>query len=126
MIKLKKLLKESPDTIRGEDGGLLGKWQDDDARAFAFDEDGIFHVTQWGETHTDAPAQMGPTDYEGRLWKKHKIVSFWEYPDSPEHFRDIAKLLKRKTGVDILGKQWKIEVTMEEHGEHDFIPTRDY
>jgi len=129
MIKLKKLLIESPDTVHLYDDNNreinLLHYRDEDSIGFLFDKTGNFHVTDYGQSHVDIPIE-GASKYEGRIWETNKIVSFWEYPKNPRQFRGIAKLLKDETDIDILQKDWKIEIKEKKTFAPKFIPTREY
>jgi hypothetical protein len=129
--KCGNIIKESPDTVNLPDDRNSARihilrYNDGDAIGFAFDEDGKFYTTDYGQTHgEDIPVNQ--TYYDGRIWTDKKIVSFWENPENAAHFRDIANLLQDRTGINILSPEWRIEIkTKGDMFAPEFIPTREY
>lgn len=103
----------------------IGAYDDKDAHAFGIDRaHARMKVGKAGKSHAhmdkEYEKELGYDEdldnaFEGRLWKNHKIISFWEYP-KPEHLekiiRSIERELKQKEGINLNiwdDPEWRIE-----------------
>ena len=66
-------------------------------------------------------------DYEGRLWLKTKVISFWDYPPI-EEFPKLLDQLDKKFNINILrDPEWKIEIyDPKEHNTEKLSPVKKY
>lgn len=129
------IISESADVI------FLGKnftkpiaYTDSDARGFFYDEDGTLTLTDYGKAHSSVRLRT-KSKYTGRIWEKHKIISFWNYPPKSE-MKKVIKTIENKTGLKM--NDWKIEVIVDErtnkilkkvknsYYEEMIIPLKDY
>lgn len=116
MIKLKDLLKESPEKIQTPEGNILSI-NDNGAYAFGFLKWKTYFSPHKGN-HADLIQGKDRKDFEytGRLWLKHKLISFWEYPPKNK-FKKIIKNLEKKAGISIWNPNWKVEILEKDTGE---------
>jgi len=129
MIKLKEILSETPHRVDLENINL--HWADDDALPFTYIKDwdevaiakessthGSLYTNRYIRSYFETVLHLSsaqdydrgtfPEDFtEGRLWEKHKIITFWQYP-SKEEFNKIIDALK-KEGIGI-SSSWQVEV----------------
>lgn len=91
-------LNESPDGVKVSDNDRH-HWSDNNAYGFGFDLEKNAYLSQEGGRHSDiklsyedAPHSRNYFEYPGRIWKKEKIVSFWEYPSRYKLFPLLKKL----------------------------------
>jgi hypothetical protein len=119
LLKEVALLKENPDGI--DIGEYSLTWYDLEAIPFGW-HNNEFLFGDWGETHPIPNEKTGywikrsDLKYPGRLWKKSKVISFWEYPDKSQ-FKKCAKDIKENLMIDIMKKPWKIEVLINKVGK---------
>ena len=130
-----KLITENPDTIPM--GGFKA--------LHYYDEDAIPFDVKVNSNHTQAEniflgkasychnsvECFGDKDkaYPGRIWTKHKMISFWIYPNE-KLFVSIIKKLEEKLGIDIFNNDWKINImkidNKIEKEEFDSSKEQDY
>lgn len=139
MIKLKKLLKENPDTVylpldlqkKLSMSGHEIRFNSGDSYVFGYWNDHFIISDIAGDNHLflrksipadllqkyKGPAPINRDDYKyaGRVWKDYKIISFWDYP-SKSDLRKVMKDLK-KSGIPINDK-WYIEV-IDKKGKYE-------
>lgn len=135
--KVNKILSESPDRVRFKDHSL--EHDDDDAYPFTL-HDGKFYFSRQGSAHYNMvynPGELNDKwislnkkyakklkdddfeveardflDYPGRVWCKHKIITFWKYPDISD-FRKVVDGLNNslpKRGLGHVDSSWFVEV----------------
>jgi len=89
-------------------------------------------VGAWGGKHEDMlNFKYKISNYDGRLWKDIKVISFWDYPEDKEKLKHIIKELERMLGFKIWNNDYKIEVItgdVDSKGNYPtkFIPLEDY
>ena len=126
MIKLKKLIKEGPDFIRSQ--GLT--FADKEAYSFYYIKNQMC-VGEPGETHEQMLKRTGirfsDVQYDGRFWKKHKVISFWDYPPKTKLkkiIQNIEKVAKIKIWND---PKWRIETERKKPTYQNYlISLQDY
>jgi len=113
MIKSFKIF-ESPDNIY--DGDVkLANWEDSDAYAIGYDKGKDFFIapgSHWSRRSYE---------YDGRIWKDKKLITFWNYPESNKKLKEIIFDIESNFRENIWGKGWKIELK-----DGDLIPLEDY
>jgi hypothetical protein len=146
MIKLIKILSEEADQVYDEKGNTIAYYKNKDARPFFYLNNKIY-LGDFGTMHYDIfkayddinISQDNETTFDGRFWEDKKLISFWNYPKNINELKKIAKDIKKETGINILGKDWVIEVLMNkktgkiENGDHFnsqfkpiLLPINDY
>ena len=147
MKTLTQLLKESPDSIDlyDEEGKFISSLDAFSEDAFAFGytkKHGHTIVSEKENTHFDMlygnnlnkfdlktlknygySANQGrfQFDYPGRVWVNHKIISFWQYPDSSDlkkiinQINDVFKNAKKSYRID---NNWRIEIIVDSNGNY--------
>lgn len=135
MIKLKNILKESPDEVYLGNGRAGLSLFDDDAYPFYYDLrkkrlyianiPGDDHFSMQGTPGNKGLGQMiggyhagGDPNNEfiyGRIWITHKIMSFWEYPADTKDMKIVADslsdhfFLKKKKNINVWNN-FKVEI----------------
>lgn len=107
-------LNESPDRIRDYNTNrVIAFYGFNDARPFLYDKNAKFHMSNVVTTHGELKKQIQTDTYfgDGRLWMKKKLISFWDYPRNQSELKDIAKDIKKTSGINIYSGGWKIDVT---------------
>jgi hypothetical protein len=150
-MKLKGLLKESPDTIyaKVEDfdtGKVYNIWDLDktveiewsdyrfEPYPFGYYEGKFLMEPQPGGTHYQLGEEFFPNDdvdrfnmdLAGRIFRKPQIISFWRYPKNIFELRRVIKDIEKVLGQKIWGKGWKIEIINENEEENILIPLETY
>ena len=101
----------------------IGQYDDIESHAFGIDtKSGHMKISKAGKSHAymdeEYPGYHEDVEnaYEGRIWKNHKIITFWNYP-KPEHFQRIIKAIEAelmdKEGIQLNiwdNPEWKVEV----------------
>ncbi len=64
-------------------------------------------------------------NFSGRLWRKSKLMSFWDYPPRNKFFT-IIKQLENFLGEKILNNDWLIEVMERDSVSTSLIPVEEY
>jgi hypothetical protein len=113
------LITESPDTVWYKDkrgSSRKVEYQDADAKPFVVkindDHTEVLEifVGPYGKTHSSIKnLRDDGKAYAGRIWKKHKLMSFWVYPNEIL-FVSIVKALEKKLKTKIFNNDWKIEI----------------
>ncbi len=113
------LITESPDTVWYKDkrgSSRKVEYQDADAKPFVVkindDHTEVLEifVGPYGRTHSSIKnLRSDGKAYAGRIWKKHKLMSFWVYPNEIL-FVSIVKALEKKLKTKIFNNDWKIEI----------------
>jgi len=156
-------LNENPDFLRT--GGYDLGWMKDDAMPFGFYKDELFislnggthgGIPGWGNIEDKLPSPKDISygkpryylDYSGRLWKNHKIMSFWKYPPK-EKFKEVIDKIGKAIGEPNMfnDPEWKVEIVIgqtkdypqtekkdinkdwdryDEYYDQKLIPLRDY
>jgi len=120
-------LNESPDEVWTPAAKLAGdnlSYNNSDAYAFKYSY-GEFFIGKARGTHSDLRWNQPSDDghgihdneyYEGRIWTKHKVISFWTYPPI-EIFKIIIKSLEDRLSIKIFADpKWLVEV-VKQNGE---------
>lgn len=92
---------------------------------------GKLYVGDEGHMHSNLLLQKFKDDdleysLDGRIWGKHKIITFWEWPKNVKSFLD--KLVKeaasqQKVKIDL--KTWKLEVKDPDTKEFIYVPVSE-
>lgn len=142
----KMKLRENPDRVKSVKGGsgMSLDWADDDAVVFGYydnemvmsvpdklrDETGVdghianhtkllrYNTTGKDLTPPGAHWMSDRSDFEfpGRLWYKHKLISFWRYPSTSKLISMISAINKLAKGKFKIDDTWSIEVILDEKG----------
>jgi hypothetical protein len=93
-----KKIEESPDSIYISIPGKKNKtkkiasWILNEAYAFGYYRNKLY-ISKAGDTHFEiiqGEILRGKFKYSGRLWKKKKLISFWNYPETSADMKRIA------------------------------------
>ena len=122
MIKLKKLLLESPDVIDSDT--ISVSFFDKEARAFGMHNNKMY-IGAGGEPHykisdnykKNIPRTRSKFKYPGRIWKKSKVISFWTYPPRNE-MGEVIKLLEKEMKIKIWNNSWLLEIVIGKGGKY--------
>jgi len=127
-------LTESPDWFFHRDTGENVQWFHKEYIPITFawykgkfywggiDKQGYIQTHDRLETGGVARADL---TYPGRLWKKLKVISFWEHPENNEEMIKALKIISKDIGIDILGDpKWRIEIKKGKNWE--FVSVKDY
>jgi len=119
-------ISENPDIVYDEDGKEIAKFSTTGAMPFGYFYNKMF-VGNQGEVHghmhkkseaynnyfinfgRNYGVDRGSFDFPGRMWTKHKIISFWRYPVKSK-IKNLVKDIEKESGVKIWGNGWKVEV----------------
>ena len=109
MSKLYPRLNETAEGLYLEDGTFI-TWRDNEAYPFIYTKKGNVSIGINGRTHGSVPnkfynergeiitefigEEIPSGDIAGRIWIKHKIISFWDNPTKPLIKKIIRKLEK--------------------------------
>lgn len=140
MIKLKQILKESPDYIADVEHDDEFNWDDDSAYPFYYYKGNLLFSNLSGIPHYDIQNKKDFLDargisrtntYDGRVWLDGDLLSFWHYPETKEEMKDISdqlsdelsRLEKRKIDV---WNDFRIEVQDDDTDTKDIIPVKNF
>jgi len=110
-------LNESPDYINSDlSVGLTHTiyYEDPDTYAFGIFDGELLIVQE--DTHGALGYKRDQLDFTGRLWTEHKIISFWEYPESYEELKKIITKINDKSSVEI-NDGWLIDIVVDDKNE---------
>lgn len=114
---LNKILLENPDQIDIPKEHLFLKYSDKDALPFGYFKNkmiiGKFHMThQFVDIENKKKYYRNEMLYPGRLWKKHKIISFWVFPPISKIKKIITDINNEllQINVDTLNKNYDFKI----------------
>jgi hypothetical protein len=122
MLSIRQRLFENPDVVKDENNNRITGFNttDDEPYTFGFYKEkllikpNITHTKLLWDYNKEAAQQPGGgrknMKYVGRLWKKKKILSFWDFPPK-EKFQEVIALISKAIGEDI--SQWKVDVVID-------------
>jgi len=115
MIRLKYLLKESPDRVDNAVTNDRHGWMDADAWAFGYEEDGDFIIMNMDEqgdpiSHDQmfTGGRWGAT-FPGRLWTDGQVMSFWGTYPTPMELKRIIGHINFEAGLGV-NDEWLLDV----------------
>lgn len=136
---IESFIKESPDNIRDKNDRYID-YRYPGTYPFAVNsENNEVFIGDETEGHGDEKKDIGnghvaylrnePFHYQGRLFTKQKVVTFWDYP-SKEEIYEILNQIKSKTGINFWDGQWQIEIHKydDDTGKYDrnYIPIQQF
>jgi len=116
----KNVMTESPDNVEIKGKNL--EYTDRDARAFGYKKEKML-ISKFGDTHYSMGLFL---KYSGRIWKKNKVISFWEYP-SVSKFKKVIQDLEKITKLNIWNDpKWQLDVEKSKAVMGTLIPLKSY
>jgi len=142
MIKFKKLILESPDSINDWDNKIFLSWNGNDATPFIYYKDELL-IAKPGQRKTHGVLLKQNLDlslseidnddkkYPGRIWVKNKYISFWKYPENNKKMIEVLKDIESALNIRIINdNNWKLEIweneTLSDELESSFIHPKDF
>jgi len=116
-------LVEGPDIVYK--GAKKLYYSDDQARSF-FRKFGKFLVGYPGKGHSELISKYGGggRSFDGRVWLKDKVISFWIFPKQSQ-LKKFIKELEIELRVKIWNSGWMIEVSSDDKGNIDIGRTEN-
>lgn len=125
MIKLKNIIKESPDSLNARFGDdyVTYIWPDYSSYAFGY-YSGKFYI-EAEKTHGSLGAFNKKGDevyrenftYPGRIWPTKKIISFWKYPKNRKMLDRVFVDINKNTELNINPNEWYIDVMLDSNSK---------
>jgi len=114
-------LFENPNAIYLNDYHTAVNWTNIKSLAFSYYND-IMYVGSIRSTHIDlyknarikdnlAEIRNGRGKYAGRLFVSPKIISFWDFPETYEIFKQLLKDIEEETSIRF-DNTWKVEIPL--------------
>jgi len=124
MIKLRKLLNETPDGFHY--GRFNASWFDSDAFTFGYKKRSKKFVINKshgddgdGVTHSDMFGSRANVKFPGRLWTRKRVISFWGKYPTPSELKQLLKDVSKALGIRINHSLWKLDLPTETDGFND-------
>jgi hypothetical protein len=126
--KFIEFIKESPDTCYYDDEL---NYRTNGARAFGTLPNGTVMIGEENLTHYDMafPYTRDDLTNAGRMWSKHRIISFWDLDQKTTLEIIIKQLNKNIVENDLefeITKEWKIEVFNRYDNSEEFYNLFDF